>query len=194
MFSVDEILPDTALQVLTFLPLVLGTMVIASIFVPWLWLTLPVYYFLWWIIVKGCVAIQNVFKQLESSNKSPMFAHLSTTLEGLFLIRLYHAEERFDTFNSTLIDADHKALYSLLLVRGFMSASLDVVSSLFIYITALFAVLFNVNASETGLAVSNSLQLLLFVPWLVKMFFELDGSMVSVSSLIYFGKNAPAEV
>ena len=44
-----------------------------------------------------------------------MFAHLSTTLEGLFLIRLYHTEERFDYFNSTLIDADDKALYSLLL-------------------------------------------------------------------------------
>jgi hypothetical protein len=49
------------------------------------------------------------------SNKSPMFAHLSTTLEGLFLIRLYKAEEKFDHFNRSLIDADHKALYSLLL-------------------------------------------------------------------------------
>lgn len=75
-----------------------------------------------------------------------------------------------------------------------MSAALDLVSSLFIYMTALFVVLFSVTASETGLAVSNSLQLLLFVPLLVKMFFELDGSMISVSSLIYFGKNSPKEV
>ena len=75
-----------------------------------------------------------------------------------------------------------------------MSAALDLVSSLFIYMTALFVVIFSVQAAHAGVAVSNSLQLLLFVPWLVKMFFELDGSMVSVSSLIYFGKNAPKEV
>lgn len=50
-----------------------------------------------------------------ASNKAPLFAHLSTTLEGLFSIRLYNVQERFDTYNRTLIDADHKALYSLLL-------------------------------------------------------------------------------
>ncbi|KAJ3360933.1 Multidrug resistance-associated protein 4 [Kappamyces sp. JEL0680] len=201
LFSVDEILPDTALQVLTFLPLVVGTMVIACIYVPWLWATVPVIIALWVLVSFACIAVQNVFKNLESSNKSPMFAHLSTTLEGLFLIRLYHSEERFDFFNNTLIDADHKALYCLLLgmrtvltpVRAFMSSCLDVISSVFIYITGLFIVLFPITASQAGVAVSNSLQLLLFVPWLVKMFFELDSSMSSVSSLVYFGVHAPRE-
>jgi hypothetical protein len=51
-----------------------------------------------------------------------------------------------------------------------------------------------VYPSATGIAVSNSLQLLLFVPWLVRMFVELDGSMSSISALVYFGKNAPKEV
>jgi hypothetical protein len=50
----------------------------------------------------------------QANNKSPMFAHLSATLEGLFSIRLYKVQDRFDLFNRTLIDADHKALYSLL--------------------------------------------------------------------------------
>lgn len=47
-----------------------------------------------------------------------MFSHLSTTLEGLFSIRLYHAEVRFDLFNQSLIDSDHKALYSLVCGKG----------------------------------------------------------------------------
>ena len=55
---------------------------------------------------------------MVASNKSPLFAHVSTTLEGLFSIRLYHAQGRFDAFNRTLIDADHKALYSLMLGRS----------------------------------------------------------------------------
>ena len=194
LFSVDEILPDTALQVLTFLPLVFGAMIVACIYVPWLWTTLPLYFVAWTYISSLCISSQNIFKHLEASNKSPMFAHLSTTLEGLFLIRLYHTQERFDYFNRTLIDADHKALYSLLLVRGFMSLCLDIVSCFFIYFTALFVVLFDVSQSHSGIAVTNALQLLLFVPWLIKMMFELDSSMSSVSSLIYFGDKAPKEV
>lgn len=43
-----------------------------------------------------------------------MFSHLSTTLEGLFSIRLYYCEELFDTFNQGLIDADNKALHALM--------------------------------------------------------------------------------
>jgi ABC-type bacteriocin/lantibiotic exporter with double-glycine peptidase domain len=194
LFSVDEILPDTAMQVLTFLPLVFGAMTVACIYVPWLWATLPLYFAGWIFVSSICISSQNIFKHLEASNKSPMFAHLSTTLEGLFLIRLYHTEERFDYFNRTLIDADHKALYSLLLVRGFMSLCLDIISCFFIYFTALFIVLFEVRASHSGIALTNALQLLLFVPWLVKMIFELDSSMSSVSSLIYFGEKAPKEV
>jgi ABC-type multidrug transport system fused ATPase/permease subunit len=122
-----------------------------------------------------------------------MFAHLSNTLEGLFMIRLYHAEDRFDQFNRALIDADHKALFSLLIVKAFMSAWLDVVTSLFIYICALFCVLFPISSSHTGVAMTNILQLLLFVPWLVKMIYILNGSMNSVSSLVYFGDHVPKE-
>ncbi|KAJ3270542.1 Multidrug resistance-associated protein 1 [Terramyces sp. JEL0728] len=184
LFSVDEVLPDSSLQVLSFLPIVLGTIIVACCYVPWLWATLPLYFAGWFAVVFFCMAIQYLFQDLETSNKSPMFAHLSTTLEGLFLIRLYHAQEKFDHFNCNLIDSDHKALYSLLL---------DAISTLFIYFCTLFSILFNVGPSETGLAVSNALQLLLFVPLLVKMFFDFHESMSSVSSLIYFGDKVPRE-
>jgi hypothetical protein len=70
-----------------------------------------------------------------------------------------------------------------------MSASLDVITSVFVYMAALFCVVFKVSASHTGLAMTNVLQLLLFVPWLVKMFSILNGSMNSVSSLVYFGEH-----
>jgi ABC-type multidrug transport system fused ATPase/permease subunit len=74
-----------------------------------------------------------------------------------------------------------------------MAACLDTISSFLIYITALFCILFQVSPSNTGLAITNVLQLLLFVPWLVKMFYVLNGSMNSITALIYFGANVPQE-
>jgi hypothetical protein len=70
LFSVDEILPDTALQVLTFLPLVLGTMMLACFYVPWLWTVVPVILVLWVAVSLVCVKVQNHFKELESISLS----------------------------------------------------------------------------------------------------------------------------
>ncbi|RKO85359.1 ABC transporter type 1, transmembrane domain-containing protein, partial [Blyttiomyces helicus] len=194
LFLIDDFLPEAALQVLSFAPILLGTILLVSIFVPWFWATLPVYFAAGWLLVSRCAESEARFKLLEASNKSPMFAHLSTTLEGLFSIRLYRAQERFDTFNRTLIDADHKALYSLMLVKTLMALYLDVISSLFIYIAALFVVIFNVGGSDAGLAISNALQLLLFVQWFVRMSGDVHASMASVGAVIYFGAQVPKEV
>ncbi|EGF83598.1 hypothetical protein BATDEDRAFT_8420, partial [Batrachochytrium dendrobatidis JAM81] len=193
LFLIDEFLPETALQFMSFAPLVLGTIVLTAIVVPWFWATLPIYFVLGWFTIRTCLSVQRKFQLLEASNKSPMFAHLSMTLEGLFSIRLYNVQERFDLFNRTLIDADHKALYSVLLVRTLMALCIDLISSVFIYITALFVILFPVSPSKTGLAISNALQLLIFVPWFIKMTFEFHSSVGSVSSVIYFGEHVPRE-
>jgi len=115
LFLIDDFLPEALLQVLSFTPIVLGTVTIVVIFVPWMWLALPIYMVLIWGLVRSFYAIEGKLRVLEAGNKSPMFAHLSTTLEGLFSIRAYKAQERFDGFNLSLIDADHKALYSLML-------------------------------------------------------------------------------
>ncbi|KAJ1328496.1 hypothetical protein BSLG_010228 [Batrachochytrium salamandrivorans] len=193
LFLIDEFLPETALQFMFFSPLVIGTIILVVAVVPWFWATLPFYAVLGWFAIRTCSSVQRKFQQLEASNKSPMFAHLSMTLEGLFSIRLYNVQERFDMFNRTLIDADHKALYSVLLVKTLMALCIDLISSIFIYFTALFVILFPISPSRTGLAISNALQLLIFVPWFIKMAFELHVSVGSVSSVIYFGEHVPRE-
>jgi ABC-type multidrug transport system fused ATPase/permease subunit len=68
LFSIDEVLPDTALQVLSFLPLVIGTITLACVYIPWLWTTLPLYFFFWWIAIRVCHDSQDVFQQLECNS------------------------------------------------------------------------------------------------------------------------------
>ena len=75
-----------------------------------------------------------------------------------------------------------------------MALYLDVIACLFIYIAALFIVIFRVPGAPTGLALTNAIQLVLFVQWLVRMVGELHSSMKSVSSVVYFAKTIPKEV
>jgi len=48
------------------------------------------------------------------NSKGPLFLHLSTTLEGLFSIRVYRAQDRFTHVYKNAVDENHKALYSLM--------------------------------------------------------------------------------
>ncbi|KAI8811089.1 P-loop containing nucleoside triphosphate hydrolase protein, partial [Cladochytrium replicatum] len=193
LYQVDEQLPESMLQALAFSPILVGTVILVSIVVPWFWATLPLYAVLvWWLISRSNMATEKL-KQLEALNKSPLFAHLSATLEGLFSIRLYHAEARFDAFNRTLIDADQKALYSLMLVKSMTALYVDLICALFIYMTALLVVVSRVKPSYAGLALANSLQLLLFAQWFVRSATDTHAAMQSVSAATYFAEHIPHE-
>ncbi|KAJ1548114.1 hypothetical protein HK096_004666, partial [Nowakowskiella sp. JEL0078] len=193
LFLVDDFLPEAALQVLSFSPILVGTVILVSSVVNWFWVTLPLYFLMSYFLISKTWTANEKLKRLEGLNKAPMFSHLSATLEGLFSIRLYHAEARFDAFNRSLIDADHKALYSVMLVKTLIALYLDLICSVFIYFTALFIVLFNVTPGNAGLALSNSLQLLLVVQWLVRMAWDIHGSMSSVSAVVSFSQHVPHE-
>ena len=66
LYSVDEVLPDALLQVVSFVPLVLGALIISCVYVPWLWATLPVLLFVWAAICRGSLKAMDTFGQLES--------------------------------------------------------------------------------------------------------------------------------
>ncbi|KAJ3214108.1 hypothetical protein HDU67_002064 [Dinochytrium kinnereticum] len=194
LFLVDESLPDATLQALSFAPIPVGTLALVAAVVPWFWVTLPVYVLAAFALVWRCAVAERKLRTLEASNKSPMFAHLSTTLEGLFSIRLYEAQERFDAFNRILIDADHKALYSLMLIKILQALYLDLISSFAIYMTALLVIASpSVTGSTAGLAISNVLQLLLFVQWMVRMGTDVHLCMTSVAAVTSFTDHVPVE-
>ncbi|KAI9350735.1 P-loop containing nucleoside triphosphate hydrolase protein [Obelidium mucronatum] len=194
LYLIDDSLPESLFQVLSIAPLVLGILILVSAIVPWFILTLPVTIGLGYYVISICHDAEKRLVMLEASNKSPMFSHLSTTLEGLFSIRLYNAQDSFDTFNRGLIDADHKALYSLNVVKTVQAMYLDFTSSLMIYFAALFVVLrTDIPASHAGLAIANVLQLLLFVQWLARLCSNVHQAVTSVGTVVQFSNQVPCE-
>ncbi|TPX37470.1 hypothetical protein SmJEL517_g00565 [Synchytrium microbalum] len=193
LFLVDDYLPEACLQALSYTPILVGTIVLVCAVVPWFWATLPLYAGLAYLLLWYCGGVEGRLKGLEAFNKGPMFAHLSATLEGLFSIRVYRETDRFDSFNRSLIDADHRALFSLTLVKGLQALYIDLLSCLFIFIAALFTVIFQTNAAVTGLAISNALQLLLFVPWLARTVGDVKAAVGSVEVVIRTADSIPRE-
>ncbi|KAK3808729.1 MAG: P-loop containing nucleoside triphosphate hydrolase protein [Benniella sp.] len=194
---VDEILPDAILQMLQYLPLAIGAAVLVIVIVPWSAIAVVVLLLVVWGLIHLSSYTDERLKAMEAMTKGPIFAHMAATLDGLFSIRVYGAEKRFDTYNMYKIDDNHKALFAMMQVRSWQALYLDLVASVFVLVTAMFVVYFHrdgsLDAAEVGLAVTNALQLLIFGQWSVRMAAEIKSTKESVCQLELYGMNIPAE-
>ncbi|KAF9282831.1 hypothetical protein BGZ68_005732 [Mortierella alpina] len=197
LYVVDEVLPDAVLQMLQYLPLAIGTTVLVIVIVPWSAIVVAVLLALVWALIHFSSYTDERLKAMEAMTKGPIFAHMAATLDGLFSIRVYGAEQRFDSFNLGKIDDNHKALFAMMQVRSWLALYIDLVSSIFVLATGMFGVYFSrygdLDAPEVGLAVTNALQLLIFGQWSVRMVAEVKSTKDSVCQLELYGMNIPAE-
>lgn len=187
MTSVDDLLADSLLQALQYTPLALGALFIVAVLVPYQYISLILLFLGVIFILRFSQAAENKMKALDAQTRPLIFSHLTASLEGLFSLRAFEAEERFDRMNLEKIDNNHKALYSLTMVRGFVAFYIDVLVSFFIYGTAVSIIDSRVKAGTTGLALSNALQALVFLQWTVRMLNDVHASMVGVQQVVYFG-------
>ncbi|KAH6576899.1 hypothetical protein BASA50_008740 [Batrachochytrium salamandrivorans] len=191
---VDDTMLDAAIQALQYFPLGLGALVLCAAIIPFGWAPAIGVVFIAYLLIRYSNPADLKTKSLEAITKPPIYAHLTATLEGLFSVRAYHAQSRFDSMNLERIDNNHEALFAMQCVKSFQALYLDILSSIFIYFAALLLVLRRSDPSISsvgGLALSNALQMLVFVQWTVRMWGEVETQMSSVGQLVYYGSTKP---
>ncbi|KAF9937640.1 Multidrug resistance-associated protein 1 [Mortierella alpina] len=202
MFTVDDTLPDAALQFLQYFPLALGAFLLIACVVHWQnAVSVIVLMIIAILIVWYGSPADSRLKQMEALSKPPVFQHITTTLEGLFSIRAYNVQSRFDGMNIDVLDKNHESLYAMLTAKTWTAFYLDVISSLMVYSTAIFLVIHRYTIhqvpSVAGLALSNALQMLVFLQWTVRQMGEVQAQISTVGQLDFYGHRidpeAPAE-
>lgn len=199
---VDDTMLDAAMQALQYFPLGLGAFVLCAVLVEWNWGPCIGILILGYGVLYISSTADLKTKSMEALTKPPIFSHLTATLEGLLSIRSYHAEARFDALNLEKIDRNHEALFAMQNVKSFQALYIDILSSLLIYFTALFLIFQKSSGQREvdsigGLALSNALQMLVFVQWTIRQWGDVESQMSSVGQLVYYGSTkseAPFEI
>jgi len=202
LFLVDEFLPDSLLQFLYYSPLIVGTVVIVCLFVPYFWTTLPIYAILIALVLKYSKSVEHRLQIQEGQSKTDIFCHLTSTLDGLRYIKIYKLQKDFEKDYKRLIDINHKYFLSLTSVQTWKSFYIDIVSSLFIFLTALFLIIFKetdslisnkVTPAIAGLSLSNAVSIILYLPWLFRTVYDVHGAMTSCAALQTYNSHIPKE-
>jgi ABC-type multidrug transport system fused ATPase/permease subunit len=188
-YAIDAQLADSLMQLLQYLPLTLGAIILVIVV---MYQTIGVFGSA--LIIGAAVVIykgrvESRLRDQDAVSRSHIFSHLTASLEGLFSIRAYEAQQRFVDLFKLKIDENHKFQFAIQEIKCWRAFYLDILVSLIIYCTVVVVVELRNEypAATSGLVLSNVLQLLVFLQWTVRMFGEVIDKLGSVKQVSYYG-------
>ncbi|XP_078361824.1 ATP-binding cassette sub-family C member 4-like [Oculina patagonica] len=184
----DEMLPKKFLMAIQMVLLLLSTVLVPTATNPWLLfvvvpMTVVVVY-----ISKYYLKTARELKRLESICRSPVFSHISETLNGLDTIRTRGRQRDFvDQFYRH--QDIHNQSYVMVMASGrWLGVRLDLLASLLIGVVALAAVVVSQDAAFAGLALVYVIQTVTLTQYTVRKTSDVENYMTSVERVMTYTK------
>jgi ABC-type multidrug transport system fused ATPase/permease subunit len=193
MGSVDELLPKAIMDASQIILMMAGSMIVAVSVNLYFLIPIVVMGLLFWFIRKIYLKTSKNVKRLEGITKSPVFTHLSATLQGLTTIRAYGAQtilrKEFDRHQ----DLHSSAWYIFITTSQAFGFSLDIMCLIFIgIVTFSFLLIEDTLGGNVGLAITQSMALVGMMQWGMRQSAEVANQMMSVERVVEY-KYLPEE-
>ncbi|XP_037318658.2 ATP-binding cassette sub-family C member 4-like isoform X2 [Pungitius pungitius] len=127
-------------------------------------------------------------KRLESTTRSPVFSHLSSSLQGLWTIRAFGAEERLKKAFDAHQDLHSEAWFLFLMTSRWFALYLDAICALLITFSTFGCILLRdgLKAGEVGLVLTYVVTLVGNFQWTVRQSAEVENMMTSVERVVEY--------
>ncbi|EDV27231.1 uncharacterized protein TRIADDRAFT_54969 [Trichoplax adhaerens] len=183
--AMDDKIPVSFLGATQCFVVCIGVIITTAIVNPWVLIPAVVLTVVFIFLRKFYLNLSRDIKRLESINNSPIYDHLSITLQGLPIIRAFNAEKRFQ---DNFLDYMNVHTQTWIVFAGSMrwiAFHLDLVSSLYIGGVAFASLIVSdhIDPGLIGLSLSYSLILLGNLQWSIRQSVELENQMTSVERI-----------
>ncbi|XP_037617466.1 multidrug resistance-associated protein 4-like isoform X2 [Sebastes umbrosus] len=186
--QLDSNMPWTFVDFIQVFLQILSVIAVAVSVIPWILIpVLPLLLFFLYLRRYFLQTSRNI-KRLESTTRSPVFSHLSSSLQGLWTIRAFGAEERFQKAFDAQQDLHSEAWFLFLTTSRWFAVRLDGICSIFVTITTFGCLLLRdqMDAGSVGLALSYSVTLMGMFQWGVRQSAEVENLMTSVERVVEY--------
>ncbi|XP_046746888.1 ATP-binding cassette sub-family C member 4-like [Diprion similis] len=189
--AMDELLPKAMLEALQIFTVMLGILVMVAVVNQWMLIPTIIMAVIFYTIRVYYLKTAQDIKRLEGITKSPVFSHVSSTLDGLTTIRSRGAfvegmlRKEFDNYQDTHTGAWYLTIAAAT-AFGFL---LDLFSCIFIACVCYSFILMDdgtVMGGSVGLAISQSLILTGMVQYGVRQSAEVISQMTSVERVLQY--------
>ncbi|XP_066562799.1 ATP-binding cassette sub-family C member 4 [Amia ocellicauda] len=184
----DSQLPFTFVDFIqTFLQIV-GVVAVAVGVIPWVIIPVAPLLIVFIFLRRYFLQTSRDIKRLESTTRSPVFSLLSSSLQGLWTIRAFKAENRFQKIFDDHQDLHSEAWFLFLTTSRWFAVRLDGICAVFVTIIAFGSILLkdSMQAGEVGLALSYAVTLMGMFQWGVRQSAEVENLMTSVERVLEY--------
>jgi len=194
----DEALPLTIHEFLVGAFIALGGVITASAVLPFILLALPPLIWSFLRLRRTFINTTRELKRLEGMARSPIFALMSESLQGIATIRTNDSTNYFKKRFEQMHDAHTRAYFAFVASSRWFATRMDILAFALMSATSILAVLFHtqdwfkVNPAVLGLALTLLLQIAgTNFPFIVRQSAEIVNQMISVERLLEFGDQPP---
>ncbi|XP_061652405.1 multidrug resistance-associated protein 4 isoform X1 [Phyllopteryx taeniolatus] len=186
--QLDSIMPWTFVDFIQVFLQILGVVAVAAGVIPWILLPVLPLLIVFLFLRRYFLQTSRDIKRLESTTRSPVFSHLSSSLQGLWTIRAFRAEGRFQKAFDDHQDLHTAAWFLFLSTSRWLALRLDGMCSIFVTVTTFGCLLLRnqLDAGSVGLALSYAITLMGMFQWGVRQSAEMENMMTSVERVVEY--------
>ncbi|XP_049425688.1 multidrug resistance-associated protein 4 [Epinephelus fuscoguttatus] len=186
--QLDSSMPWTFVDFIQVFLQILGVIAVAVSIIPWILIPVVPLLLVFLYLRRYFLQTSRDIKRLESTTRSPVFSHLSSSLQGLWTIRAFGAEERFQKAFDAHQDLHSEAWFLFLTTSRWFAVRLDGICSIFVTVTTFGCLLLRdqLDAGSVGLALSYSVTLMGMFQWGVRQSAEVENMMTSVERVVEY--------
>ena len=190
---VDEMLPLTFFDCVQCFIMVIGSLVVIGMSVPYVLLILvPIIPIFVWIR-QHFLQTSRQLKRIDSVTRSPVYALFSSTLSGLMVIRSFKTEESFIQNFLHRMDDNSRVFVLFQMSQRWLGLRLDAIAAAVVLCLGLLiaGTRDTIPASDAGFALSYCLQLTALFQWAVRQSAEVETMLTSVERIVEYGELPP---
>ncbi|KAG9435895.1 multidrug resistance-associated protein lethal [Apis mellifera carnica] len=188
MGAIDEVLPIALIDCIQIGLSLLGIVAVVGVANYWLLIPTVIIGIVFYYLRVFYLATSRSVKRLDGVTRSPVFAHLSATLEGLPTVRAFNAQEILTKEFDEHQDLHSSAWYIFISSSRAFAFWLDFFCVIYITLVTLSFLLLDTAAGKgnVGLAITQSLGLTGMFQWGMRQSTELENQMTSVERVLEY--------
>ncbi|XP_065895722.1 ATP-binding cassette sub-family C member 4-like [Dysidea avara] len=136
----DDLLPVRFLQVLTLFLRFFAITIAACVANCWLFIPATIIVVMLFVFRWFFLHTSRHIKRLETLARSPLYSHISSTIQGLSTIRAYKEEEKFSKDLHCYLDEHTKGWYLYIATNRWFGMRIDLISAIFLAIVTFSAI------------------------------------------------------
>ncbi|KAJ2266626.1 hypothetical protein EV176_005531 [Coemansia sp. RSA 451] len=189
----DERLPRSVSSMVNTMVNVVSAVVVIGLSTPLMLVIMLPLVMVYRYLQQRCLRSSRELQRLDSTTRSPIFAHFQESIGGVSTIRAYNQQPRFVYENELRIGQNMRAFYTCFSLNCWLSLRIEMLGNTVILGTTLLAIgsvhYFGYgDAGLVGLAVTYALDFISSLNWSVHNYADIANSMVQLERVIEYAE------